>query len=74
MIPLPPQEDKSLISLTFDSRYVEKFANPFPAAERGFVEDIIQPSLTRKIIAHDLRVLRTKSLTNPWKKHGNIPL
>jgi propionyl-CoA carboxylase beta chain len=57
-----------------EREYVEKFANPFPAAERGFVEDIIQPSLTRKIIAHDLRVLRTKALTNPWKKHGNIPL
>jgi len=54
--------------------YYEKLANPFPAAKRGFVDDIINPENTRKIICEDLEVLRNKNLENPWKKHGNIPL
>jgi propionyl-CoA carboxylase beta chain len=44
------------------------------AAQRGFVDDIIEPVDTRLRICEDLDVLATKSLTNPWKKHGNIPL
>lgn len=55
-------------------RYIEKFANPFPVANRGFIDDIITPSDTRRIIARDLRLLRTKDLKNPARKHGNIPL
>lgn len=54
--------------------YVEKFANPFPAATRGFVDDIIEPRLTRKRICQDLELLSTKKLENPAKKHDNIPL
>merc|ERR1711937_708970 len=54
--------------------YVEKFGNPFPAAERGYIDDIITPSSTRKQICHDLKILATKQLSNPWKKHDNIPL
>uniref|UniRef100_A0A803YQB2 Propionyl-CoA carboxylase beta chain, mitochondrial n=1 Tax=Meleagris gallopavo TaxID=9103 RepID=A0A803YQB2_MELGA len=57
-----------------EAEYVDKFANPFPAAMRGFVDDIIQPSTTRMRICHDLDVLASKSQTNPWKKHANIPL
>uniref|UniRef100_A0A8C2E9D2 Propionyl-CoA carboxylase beta chain, mitochondrial n=1 Tax=Cyprinus carpio TaxID=7962 RepID=A0A8C2E9D2_CYPCA len=57
-----------------EAEYVEKFANPFPAAVRGFVDDIIQPSTTRKRICRDLEVLASKKQTNPWKKHANIPL
>ncbi|CAH3192900.1 unnamed protein product [Porites evermanni] len=53
---------------------MDRFANPFPAATRGFVDDIIKPHMTRKRICRDLEVLATKQLTNPWKKHGNIPL
>jgi len=54
--------------------YVEKFGNPFPAAERGYIDDIISPSATRKIICHDLKMLASKQLTNPPKKHDNMPL
>ncbi|XP_043926286.1 propionyl-CoA carboxylase beta chain, mitochondrial [Protopterus annectens] len=57
-----------------ESEYVEKFANPFPAAVRGFVDDIIQPSTTRMRICRDLDVLVSKKQSNPWKKHANIPL
>ncbi|XP_067098742.1 propionyl-CoA carboxylase beta chain, mitochondrial [Osmerus mordax] len=57
-----------------EAEYVEKFANPFPAAVRGFVDDIIEPSTTRKRICRDLEVLSSKKQTNPWKKHANIPL
>ncbi|XP_018415691.1 PREDICTED: propionyl-CoA carboxylase beta chain, mitochondrial isoform X2 [Nanorana parkeri] len=57
-----------------EAEYVEKFANPFPAAVRGFVDDIIQPSTTRTRICRDLEVLASKRLVNPWKKHANIPL
>merc|ERR1711976_819136 len=54
--------------------YVEKFGNPFPAAERGYIDDIISPSSTRKQICKDLKMLATKKLTNPSKKHDNMPL
>jgi len=54
--------------------YIEKFANPLPALHRGFVDDVIMPHLTRKRICEDLELLRTKTLSNPPKKHGNIPL
>ena len=57
-----------------EAEYVDKFANPFPAAMRGFVDDIIQPSATRRRICHDLDVLASKTQSNPWKKHANIPL
>uniref|UniRef100_A0A8C9QSQ3 Propionyl-CoA carboxylase beta chain, mitochondrial n=1 Tax=Spermophilus dauricus TaxID=99837 RepID=A0A8C9QSQ3_SPEDA len=54
--------------------YIEKFANPFPAAVRGFVDDIIQPSSTRVRICCDLDVLASKKVQRPWRKHANIPL
>ena len=54
--------------------YVKRFANPMVAAQRGFVDDIIDPATTRVRICEDLEVLETKTLENPWKKHGNIPL
>uniref|UniRef100_A0AAY4AD02 Propionyl-CoA carboxylase beta chain, mitochondrial n=1 Tax=Denticeps clupeoides TaxID=299321 RepID=A0AAY4AD02_9TELE len=57
-----------------EAEYVEKFANPFPAAVRGFVDDIVVPSTTRRRICRDLEVLATKKQTNPWKKHANVPL
>uniref|UniRef100_A0A663M0D4 Propionyl-CoA carboxylase beta chain, mitochondrial n=1 Tax=Athene cunicularia TaxID=194338 RepID=A0A663M0D4_ATHCN len=57
-----------------EAEYVDKFANPFPAAMRGFVDDIIQPSTTRMRICHDLDVLASKTQSSPWKKHANIPL
>ncbi|XP_006846707.1 PREDICTED: propionyl-CoA carboxylase beta chain, mitochondrial-like [Chrysochloris asiatica] len=56
------------------TEYIEKFANPFPAALRGFVDDIIQPSSTRARICCDLDVLASKKVQRPWRKHANIPL
>ena len=54
--------------------YEDRFANPFVAAERGFLDEIIVPHSTRKRIARALDMLRHKELKNPWKKHDNIPL
>ena len=55
-------------------KYEEKFANPLEAAKRGFIDEIITPRDTRKRIIADLKVLKNKQQTSPWKKHGNIPL
>ncbi|KAK6759389.1 hypothetical protein RB195_021151 [Necator americanus] len=57
-----------------EEEYIDLFSNPFPAAVRGFVDDIIEPHTTRRRICEDLSLLETKKLTNPWRKHGNIPL
>jgi propionyl-CoA carboxylase beta chain len=54
--------------------YEQRFANPFVAAERGFLDEVIMPHSTRRRIARALNMLRHKELTNPWKKHDNIPL
>ena len=54
--------------------YRQRFANPFVAASRGFIDDVIMPSATRPRVARSLAMLRTKKLENPWKKHANIPL
>jgi propionyl-CoA carboxylase beta chain len=54
--------------------YRDRFANPFVAARRGFVDDVIMPHGTRRRIAQSLRWLDGKKLANPTKKHGNIPL
>jgi propionyl-CoA carboxylase beta chain len=54
--------------------YRARFANPFVAAARGFIDDVIMPRDTRRRVCTALRWLRTKRLDNPWKKHGNIPL
>ena len=54
--------------------YRRKFANPFIAASRGYVDDVIAPHATRKRVCHSLATLRNKQLDNPWRKHDNIPL
>jgi propionyl-CoA carboxylase beta chain len=54
--------------------YREKFANPYAAAERGYVDEVIEPRDTRKRLIQALEVLATKRDQNPPKKHGNIPL
>ncbi|OQR78912.1 propionyl-CoA carboxylase beta chain [Tropilaelaps mercedesae] len=59
---------------THEQEYIMKFTNPFSAAVRGFVDDIIEPHSTRMRICRDLRMLRDKKLSNPMKKHANIPL
>ena len=54
--------------------YEARFANPFVAAERGYIDEVILPHSTRRRIARGLDMLRGKKLENPWKKHDNIPL
>ncbi|HEY7766010.1 MAG TPA: acyl-CoA carboxylase subunit beta [Aestuariivirgaceae bacterium] len=54
--------------------YERRFANPFVAAERGFIDEVIMPHSTRKRVSRALNMLRNKKLENPWKKHDNIPL
>ncbi|WP_029059726.1 acyl-CoA carboxylase subunit beta [Stappia stellulata] len=54
--------------------YEDRFANPFVAAEKGFIDDVIMPQSTRKRVARAFATLRNKQLSNPWKKHDNIPL
>jgi len=54
--------------------YQDAFANPYVAASRGFIDDVIMPHNTRKRIVRALRTLKTKKLENPAKKHDNIPL
>jgi propionyl-CoA carboxylase beta chain len=54
--------------------YEARFMSPFVAAERGYVDEVIMPHSTRRRVARALRLLRTKELANPWKKHDNIPL
>ncbi len=56
------------------AEYAEKFANPFIASARGYIDDVIRPRNTRFRICRSLEVLRNKRLENPWKKHDNIPL
>ena len=54
--------------------YRQKFANPFIAGQKGFIDDVISPHGTRRRVCKALRMLKNKQLENPWKKHGNIPL
>ena len=54
--------------------YEDRFANPFVAAERGFIDEVIMPQSTRKRVSRAFASLRNKKLENPWKKHDNIPL
>ncbi len=54
--------------------FEEKFANPYVAAERGFIDEVIEPKFTRPKLIKALKLLQNKRDTNPPKKHGNIPL
>ncbi|MCK7612201.1 acyl-CoA carboxylase subunit beta [Roseibium sediminicola] len=54
--------------------YEDRFANPFVAAERGYIDDVIRPHSTRRRVAKALALLRSKTAETPWKKHDNIPL
>ena len=66
---LPEAERRAKIA-----EFEERFANPFVAAEHGFVDDVIEPRQTRPMVIRALRMLATKVDTMPRKKHGNIPL
>jgi propionyl-CoA carboxylase beta chain len=54
--------------------YREKFANPFVAASRGYIDDVISPAKTRSHLCKALAMLANKQLENPWRKHDNLPL
>ena len=56
------------------AEFEEKFANPYIAAERGFIDEIIEPAQTRPKLIRALTLLQNKKDANPPKKHGNIPL
>ena len=57
-----------------EAEYKARFANPFVAASRGYIDDVITPHGTRRRIVTALKNLKGKQLSNPWKKHDNIPL
>ncbi len=65
----PEQRRKELIA-----EYIEKFANPYIAASRGYIDEVIEPRHTRLKLINALEMLKNKRDTNPPKKHGNIPL
>jgi propionyl-CoA carboxylase beta chain len=65
-------DSKKIAHLT--KSYEERFANPFIAAEKGFIDEVIMPRSTRKRVIRAFSSLRGKKVTNPWKKHDNIPL
>jgi Acetyl-CoA carboxylase, carboxyltransferase component (subunits alpha and beta) len=54
--------------------YREKFANPFKAAELGYIDEVIRPEQTREKLVRALEMLKDKRQENPTRKHGNIPL
>jgi propionyl-CoA carboxylase beta chain len=66
--------DESAVRAQKTEEFRERFANPFVAAERGYVDDVIEPRETRPRVIRALRMLETKVDTMPRKKHGNIPL
>jgi propionyl-CoA carboxylase beta chain len=57
-----------------EAEYKARFANPFIAGARGFIDDVIEPHETRKRVCRSLAMLADKKVDNPWRKHGNMPL
>ena len=71
---LNESEDKEAARRARIAELQDKFANPYLAAERGFVDEVIEPSQTRPKLISALLLLENKRDSNPPKKHGNIPL
>jgi propionyl-CoA carboxylase beta chain len=69
-----PESDRERLRQEKIEEFRDRFANPFVAAEKGYIDAIIEPSETRRHIITALRALENKRDTNPRKKHGNIPL
>lgn len=67
-------EDPAAYIKEKEEEYRKLFANPYQAAKYGYIDDVIEPRNTRFRIIRALQMLATKKLTNPAKKHGNIPL
>ena len=68
-----PAEKKAFIAEK-EAEYKDLFASPYQAANRGYIDDVIEPRYTRSRIIRAFEMLQTKRLTNPLKKHSNIPL
>jgi propionyl-CoA carboxylase beta chain len=66
--------DTAALRSKLQTEYEDTLANPFIAAERGYVDQVIEPAETRRLITRSLRVLADKQQTLPPRKHGNIPL
>lgn len=71
---LAEAEDPSALRAVLVQEYRDKLANPYVAASRGYIDDVIEPHETRPRLINALEMLRNKRDTNPPKKHGNIPL
>ncbi len=71
---LAQADDPEALKQKFIQEYRAKFANPYVAAEMGYVDDVIDPVDTRPLLIEALEMLSSKRDRNPWKKHGNIPL
>jgi acetyl-CoA carboxylase carboxyltransferase component len=71
---LANSDDPETLRKQLVEEYEERYANPYIAAERGFIDDVIDPAETRRIIAKSLDVLRGKREELPKRKHGNVPL
>jgi propionyl-CoA carboxylase beta chain len=71
---LQPSTSSDEVRQTKIEEYRDRFANPFVAAERGYIDDVIEPHETRAKVIRALRMLVNKTDTMPRKKHGNIPL
>jgi acetyl-CoA carboxylase carboxyltransferase component len=71
---LAEADDSAVRRTELVDEYIERYANPYLAAERGFVDDVIDPAQTRAVLNRALAVLRTKREELPKRKHGNVPL
>ena len=71
---LASAEDAATLRTELTEEYEEKYSNPYIAAERGFIDDVIDPAETRRVIARSLDLLRGKREELPKRKHGNMPL
>jgi propionyl-CoA carboxylase beta chain len=71
---LAAAEDPEALRAQLIDDYEERYANPYIAAERGFIDDVIDPAETRRILARSLDLLRGKREDLPKRKHGNMPL
>ncbi len=67
-------QDKSAKTQELIDMYTDRFANPFIAAQRGYIDDIVEARMTRRVVAKSLDMLDTKRVERPKRKHGNIPL
>lgn len=71
---LAKAENPQALEAEFTADYRKRFANPYVAAEYGYIDDVIEPRMTRAKLINGLKMLENKVVNNPRKKHGNIPL